>query len=67
MFCIISIFIVFITFAEFPSNKKASIINLSKLFFIKKKFSNYSSTKHIEVINPQYFVWKLRQNKIFYG
>lgn len=37
MFCIISIFIVFITFAEFPPNKKASIIDFIKtLFFFKK-------------------------------
>lgn len=44
MFCIISIFIVFITFAEFPSNKKASIINLSKLFFYQKEI--YQLFKH---------------------
>lgn len=58
MFCIISIFIVFITFAEFPSNKKASTMDyfIKTVFFTKNNFSNYSSTKHLEVMKPQYFV-----------
>lgn len=43
MFCIISIFILFITFAEFPSNnKKALIIDFIKtLFFFKTQLPKH--------------------------